>query len=447
MKLDSTRWEAFLERLYRQREFAIKLGLDPIRDALKREAHPHKTHRRILIAGSNGKGETGAFLAAILKAHGLKVGFFSSPHLIDLRERFRVDGQLLSPAEIYQIGDEVLRLYGQPDQARPALTFFELVTLIAARVFAENKVDVALYEVGLGGRLDATNALEPDLSIITGVSLDHTEYLGDTLAAVAAEKAGIFRPDRPAIIGRQGYPEALETLKTLAPAGAKFFAEDFDISPEGCIKIARAQGLAQLKWLPDQPATRRWNAACAAAAAAEFLGALFSPELALLGLSNARWPGRLDQRRLRAAGEAADYTYLFDAAHNPDAAQYLYKELSRRQAYIGAVVCASMRDKDLSGVYTAMLKDVPIFAATLDNERAARPEQIAAALGQKSLAASGPTDQMLERARRAIDRERAGRSADLPEPIILVFGSIYLLGECFQTLGVAPETLRTDISA
>ncbi len=424
-------WSGFVERLYRQSEFAIELGLEAVGEALECEGRPDQTHRIILVAGTNGKGETAAFLSSILQAHGLRVGLYTSPHIIDLRERFRIDGELMAREDVLRLGRAVIERYGDATGARPRLTFFELTTMMAVLGFAEKGVDVGVYEVGLGGRLDATNALDAQASVVTAIGLDHREYLGETLAEIATEKAGIFRADRPATIGRQGHAEALATLRELAPEGATFYGDDFFAEEGG--RLVLSEPNESLRWRSGLAPTRLWNAACAAQSAAQFLGDQFDPDRALQGLEASRWPGRLDARRLVAPGESEPHPYLFDAAHNPDAAQQLFDYVEREQIAVGAVVCAAMKDKDLEGTFERIPADVPVFGVELDAPRAADAERLEAALYAKSLVDVGSAERMLARARQTADASDT----------ILVFGSIYLLGACFEALGIEADTLVT----
>ncbi|MGM0559268.1 MAG: bifunctional folylpolyglutamate synthase/dihydrofolate synthase, partial [Myxococcota bacterium] len=320
-ELDS--WDGFVERLYAQNEFAIKLGLDSMRRALELESSPEKTHGRILVAGTNGKGGTASFLASILQAHGLRVGLYTSPHIMNLRERFRVQGRPLSRSRVHDLGRDVLETYGDPEDGEtPRLTFFELTTLMAARAFRDEEVDVAVYEVGLGGRLDATNALEPELSIITSIALDHQKYLGDDIPSVAREKCGIIRDDAPLVVGRQGHDDALDEIASCAPERSLYYGHDFSVEDQ-TISVLGAEIRPSLRGLA--PETRWWNAACASAAAAEWLGEGFEPTAAEHGLECTYWPGRMDLRRLPDSPRAR--TYLFDAAHNPESARSLFSFL------------------------------------------------------------------------------------------------------------------------
>lgn len=430
---DPAEWEAFIERLYRQNEFAIKLGLDAIDRALALEGRPEESHRIILVGGTNGKGETASFLSSILTAHGFSVGLYTSPHILDFRERFRVDGRLMSRDEVLEHGRYALEHYGEPDGPGPQLTFFELATLMAVRGFAERGVDIGVYEVGLGGRLDATNALPAELSVVTSIALDHKEYLGETFAEVAAEKAGIFRPERPAVIGRQAHREAEQTLRELAPAGATFYGDDFWADEDGALHLSQLD--APLGWMNGLPPTRRWNGACAAEAASRVLADEIDADKFRTGLAGSRWPGRLDFRAIPKADHSRARNYLFDAAHNPDGAEVLFDFIEAGDVRLGAVVCSAMKDKDLEGIFSVLPDDVPVFGAVLDSPRGASAAQLELALRDKALIDIGPTSKML-----AAAQERVGQGG---RDHILVFGSVYLLGECFEELGVDADSLVT----
>jgi dihydrofolate synthase/folylpolyglutamate synthase len=428
-KWSDDKWQAFVERLYRQNEFAIKLGLEAVDEALRLEGRPETSHPAILVGGTNGKGETAAFLSSILAAHGLKVGLYTSPHIMDFRERFRVDGELMSRSEVLELGQGVLARYGEADGPGPQLTFFEITTVMAVLGFAAHDVDVAVYEVGLGGRLDATNALPAELSVVTSIALDHKQYLGETLEEVAAEKAGIFRPTRPAVVGHQAHAAAKETLRKLAPQEASFYGDDFWAEDDGAFVIGGRD--VRIEWRAGLPQTRRWNAACAIQAASRYLGDRLDLDRLREGLDRSRWPGRLDFRSVSGADKTTRQ-FLFDAAHNPDASRSLFDFIADEGIEIGAVVFSAMKDKDLAGVISAMPSDLPVFAVTLESDRGASAEQLQGVIGE-SLVAVGQTAAMLKRA-----QARVGVDTK-----ILVFGSIYLLGECFEQLGVDADSLVT----
>ena len=206
---------------------AYKPGLERVLAMAEAIGSPHLGSgiRYIHVAGTNGKGSTSSTLAAILSAAGYRTGLFTSPHLVDFRERIRIDGM---PIEECAVVDFVERT--RPLIERFSPSFFELTTLMALHHFAEKKVDVAIIEVGMGGRLDSTNIITPELSIVTNISLDHTQFLGSTLEAIAGEKAGIFKPNVPALVG-----EASASLRSVFRAKAELldaplcFAEDSDV--------------------------------------------------------------------------------------------------------------------------------------------------------------------------------------------------------------------------
>lgn len=435
---NSAGWSDFLTKLYDRGEFDIELGLGPMQRALELEGSPQKTHPSILVGGTNGKGETAAFLAAILQAHGLRVGLYTSPHIVDLRERFRVDGVPLGREEILSVGRPVLERYTRDDGPEPSLSFFELTTLMALLAFSRRQVDVAVYEVGLGGRLDATNALDPAVSVVTSIALDHTEYLGETLEDIAREKAGIFRSDRPAVIGRQADAHRRELLEEFAPSDCAVYGRDFEVQDD--VRIELREASFPLKAARSTP-TRSWNAACAAQTACRFLEKDFDEKATRRGLARARWPGRLDVQRLADPADGASsraHPYLFDAAHNRQAARQLFDFIDRNHLNIGAVVCSAMGDKDVEGLFAPIPDHIPVFAAQLESKRGASAEQLSRALNV-SPSSVETTSRSLQRARRTIE------SRGDEEAMILVYGSIYLLGEALASLGIGVNELRTYV--
>ncbi|MFB6374426.1 MAG: folylpolyglutamate synthase/dihydrofolate synthase family protein, partial [Bradymonadaceae bacterium] len=251
------RWRAFCESLSAEAKFGVELGLESMRRALAAEGHPERASTAVLVAGTNGKGGTAAYISGLLQAHGRRVGLYTSPHLIDPAERFRVDGRPLARERIVHHAAPILEAYG--GEGDPALTYFELTTLIATRLFDAMDVDVAVYEVGLGGRLDAVNAIEPSVSAITCIDTDHTAYLGDNLADIAREKCGIARPGRPLIVGRQTHREVYEVFSECAPdADLELYGRDYDDSELDGLAIEEApEPDAGLPW------TKRTNAATA----------------------------------------------------------------------------------------------------------------------------------------------------------------------------------------
>jgi dihydrofolate synthase/folylpolyglutamate synthase len=430
----------FRRRLFAERRFAIELGLGRMRDALERRGHPERRAHAILVAGTNGKGTTACLLANILQAHDLRVGLYTSPHLVSLTERFRIDGVPVAYDEMSAIGASLLEEFGDEDgPAGFALTFFEITTMMATEIFAHSDVDVAIYEVGLGGRLDATNAIEPTLSVVTTLGYDHTDYLGDDLASIAGEKLGIARPDVPLVVGRQEYAEADEALdaQTAPLREVRRYGRDFEVQTLGGAAgpMIRFEGghLALDGLPPHSPvALAGHHAATALEAARIYLDhAVAGPldiECACRGLSRARWPGRFDRR--------ADL--LFDGAHNPDGARWLFDTLAALGIRPRAVCFGAMADKDLAGLVAplrALEPSVPVFGCTLDEDRAADGAQLTAALEGCDVRAVASPSEVL-----AAARATAPSTAGADEPI-LVYGSLYLVGACLEELGLTE--LRT----
>ena len=204
-------YDAAVSYLYNLQKHGIKLGLETMTALIARLGRPDTRYRILHIAGTNGKGSTAAMTAAMLQAAGHRVGLYTSPHLVEFSERIRVDGRMISEADIGRFA-EVVQKAAEPDLSP---TFFECTTAIALQYFAEAQVDVAVLEVGLGGRFDATNVVTPVACAVTTIALDHQEYLGTTLSSVAYEKAGIIKPLVPVVVGRMS-DEARETIEQVA---------------------------------------------------------------------------------------------------------------------------------------------------------------------------------------------------------------------------------------
>lgn len=402
-------WLAFSSRLFDQNLFAIKLGLDNIREALRLEGSPEKRVPAIVVGGTNGKGTTAAYISNILEAHGLKVGLYTSPHLIEVRERFRINGRPASRDLVLRVGSEVLSTYAQPD-SQPCLTFFELTTLMAAKIFAGQNVDVAVYEVGLGGRLDAVNAIEPAITVFTTIDLDHQTYLGNTIQEIASEKADLARPDRPVVIGLQDYPEALEVLKNQAPH-ASVAGQDFPASDDAHRYHVRHQSTAL-------------------EAARIFLKDAFNPNTAEQAIERTHWAGRMD----RILDGKIRGPWLIDGAHNVGGTTQLFQ--ATKPSEIGACVFSAVADKDLEAMLLPLQapewQDIPLYFAQMATKRGSDVGRIQTIIPR--LMFEGDVEATLPAARLT-----AG------EKTVLVFGSLYLVGEAFDVLGITSDDLSTWI--
>ncbi len=423
-------WRAFCDELGAQATFDGELGLEAIQEALAAELHPEMAAPAISVAGTNGKGGTAAFAAGILQAHGRRVGLYTSPHLIDPAERFRIDGHPASRGRILEIGGRVLERYGPGASSAPRLSYFELTTLLATLIFEEHDVDAAVYEVGLGGRYDAVNAIEPTLGVITDIDTDHTEYLGETIDEIAREKGGIARPNRPLILGRQTHRTATETLVETTPARPlEVYGRDFDDSPvRSAFELDAPQRPAPRQTVPW---TKSANAATAFRACAFFLDEEFDHRRALSGIRQTRWPGRFDWRQIPA--ESGGWG-LFDAAHNTGAVETLFDQLPDWTDQFGAIVCGGMADKPLETMFARLSDGPPVWGATLASDRAAGSERLEAAI---------PAEVRRDVLEAPVALQEAARRAGERGEAVLVFGSVYLVGACFEAMGLTAADLTT----
>ncbi|MBV9670727.1 MAG: bifunctional folylpolyglutamate synthase/dihydrofolate synthase [Acidobacteriales bacterium] len=413
-----------------------KFDLEHMRRLVDALGHPERKFPSILIAGTNGKGSTAADLASILTASGLKTALYTSPHLIRVNERIRINGNLISDLEFANLYGEV-QTVAEGLVASGALaampSFFEVVTAMAFCHFAKEKVDIAVLEVGLGGRLDATNVTEPIVSIITDIDFDHQQWLGNTLTEIAHEKAGIMRKDRPVILLPQ-HPEVNRALgeHALSVGARAVNASSFlpDTSP-----TSRAMGEYSLPWegatvRVNSPLRGRhqWrNLALALACARElkahhgFQG--ITAEAMERGIHDVRWPGRF--QRIRKDGRE----YILDVAHNPAGAWSLRSALRDVQAGPATVVFGAMADKDIREIATVLFPIADCVVLTrAATPRAAEPEALAQAAehtGAEFLI-SRDIPHALE-----IARERCRGP-------VVVTGSVYVVGEALAEL--APET-------
>ncbi len=380
-----------LRRLYDLVRFGEKLGLEGPRALDRALGGPVSAAPAILIGGTNGKGSTAAFVEALLRGRGLRTGLFTSPHLSSFCERIRIDGQDIAPARVVDLADRVLTAAAGLGGEVP---FFEIVWGMAALAFAEAAVDFAIWEVGLGGRLDATNVCEPIASAVVTLGLDHTAVLGPDLDAIAREKAPVFRAGRPAFTAARG--EALSALTRALPAGVTLTAIDRDLRPfEGALPLPGAH-----------------QADNAALALALVRAAGLSPDAAHLSL--VRWPGR---------AETVAPGLVLDCAHNPDGARALAAWLRVEAAVPGAppvdLVLGALADKDADGVYAALRPVARNVTLVTPNH----PRALSADVWADRLA--------------AMPGERPGISADVgtalerrdPAARTVVAGSCFLVGE------------------
>jgi dihydrofolate synthase / folylpolyglutamate synthase len=375
----------------------------------------------LTVGGTNGKGSVTAYLDAILNAAGYETGLFTSPHLVRYNERIRVHGREVADAAL-------LSAFAEIDAARDgiSLTFFEWNALAAFVVFARERVDVAVLEVGMGGRLDAVNILDADVAAVVSVGLDHREWLGDTTEAIGAEKAGIFRPGRPAVFGGRQAPRSLVAHAAEVGARLRRLGTDFDYVErvDGWDYVGFGSRRRELP-LPALAGTSQLgNAAVALAVLEATEPALLVPDEAVrTGLRNVRLPGRF--QIVEGAPE-----WILDVAHNREAAQSLAASLAERPCRGRTIaVCGILADKDVEAIVAALQAEVQRWIAVgLDGPRALPPADLA-----RRIRAAG-ADSVV-----AVENVAAGmaqaRLECRPGDRVLAFGSFLTVGPALAWLG------------
>ncbi len=428
-----------------------KFDLAHMRVLLQGLDHPELRFPSVLIAGTNGKGSTAATLSSILRASGLKTGLYTSPHLVRINERIRVNGEEISD-------DEFAALQGEVDGVAEGLveraelpwhpSFFEMMTAIAFEYFARQRVELAVLEVGMGGRLDATNVVEPRVSVITDIALDHQKFLGNTVGEIAREKVGIIRPDGVVVTLPQ-QPEANDVIgNTILEVGARavnavpYVPPVSPGSPEYLVPGTGSGDSRQVYRYPLQvlgeeivvetPLVGRHqlrNMALAIAAAVELNQQGFrniTAESIEKGVRETRWPGRFQVIAARAGWPEM----VLDVAHNPAGAWALRSALSER--YEGRpliFVFGAMRDKAISEMAEILFPQAErVIATRPENPRAASPEEI-----RQAAVRTGVEIEAVEDVQPALERARALANAGT---VVVITGSIYLVGEVMRRIGV-----------
>ena len=418
----SSRIEGIVARLHGLHPRLIDLSLDRLLSLLAKLGHPEQRLPPVIhVAGTNGKGSTCAFLRAIGEAAGLRVHVYTSPHLVRFNERIRSAGELVSDEALAGALEHIERVNdGAP------ITVFEVITAVALYLFAEHPADLCVLEVGLGGRGDATNVISrPAATAITSISLDHRELLGDTLAVIAAEKAGILKPGIPVAIGRQP-PEALETLLSLAAkAGAPVALRDRDwrIEPDATgFRYTDAQGALELP-APSLPGGHQLDNAGIAIAALRACGIDLPARAFAAGLASAEWPARMQLLTGRLAKTLPPGWELWlDGGHNPGAGEVLAEHIAGWSDRPTHLVIGMKQAKDTAATLRPLLAHAAgIWAVAEPGQHLALPvEAIVAASG--GVAKPGPT---IAAALAQIARQ--------PGPArVLICGSLYLAGEVLK---------------
>ncbi|HUR92651.1 MAG TPA: folylpolyglutamate synthase/dihydrofolate synthase family protein [Gemmatimonadaceae bacterium] len=402
------------------------MGLERTRALLALMGDPHHRLKSFHVAGTNGKGSVVASAAALLRSRGLTVATYTSPHLVDFRERIAVDGAMIPEDEVMAFIDR-----WTPDAERLGATFFEVTTALAFDWFARQAVDVAVIETGLGGRLDATNVITPVAAAVTSISLDHTDMLGDTIVQIAMEKSGIFKPGVPAIIGERKGGVARELGNLAAAMGAapivqvakEYIASEVSVGPDGtALTVMRGERLFDVR-TPLIGEHQAWNTTTAIAMV-RAAGSMYSVPLDQCSeaLRTVRLPGRLDRR-----GE-----FIFDVAHNPAGIASLIGALARMGVTRPlAAVVGVLSDKDWRGMLELLAPVVDELILTIPPTAPAsrqwNPELAAVYASTVGAKASSVPDLA---GALALARERGST--------VLVTGSFHTVGDAMSCLQLSP---------
>ena len=421
----------FYARLFHQNERVIKLGLDAIHAALERENHivnyPH-----ILVAGTNGKGQCSALWATALHRAGLQTGLFTSPHLVEFRERMRVNGELVPETEIIEIGNQVLSDFGgESPKSGIALTYFECCLMMALRLYQKKHVQFGVFEVGLGGRLDATNALSPCLSIITSIGLDHTEYLGKDTHQIAREKAGIMRQGCPVVAGRTEVDTLRRESLDRRCASFEALGVDFDWKIQNHRVVLESNlGSLEMHGAENMPDFQRDNAAVALFA---LLRAQQNQSIPRIQeqlpdlIPHTQWVGRMWTCSPPCAQRYGVHQIILDGAHNVDGVK-AFVNAAKKNPLPKALLVNSCADKNIDAMfpcYNAAFQPQNIFIVPIHaTPRAMSPIGYCHRVHLPTTQACHDLDEGLQRAAHAVG----------PHGTLYISGSLYLIGEALQWL-------------
>jgi dihydrofolate synthase/folylpolyglutamate synthase len=423
-----------IDYLFGLQKHGIKFGLSNSRRLMGLMGDPHLRFRSIHIAGTNGKGSTAAFLAGMLLAAGYRVGLYTSPHLVSFTERIRINNVPITEDRVIDLAERVRTRYESLPPAEGGgltPTFFEVTTAMAFTCFAEERVDVAVVEAGMGGRLDSTNVITPMVSVITNIDLEHTEYLGDTIEKIAGEKAGVIKPAVPVVTGA-AQPEALRVIEqTAASAGSPVhrMPNDFGGVPRSAGQEQafdyRGIGMRLADLRIGMRGQHQIGNACLALAAAECIaqGGMAVPDAAIrTGLANAVWEGRLER-----VAERPDI--FLDGAHNPASARVLADAVrDLRQGYRHLVlVIGILMDKDCRGIVSQL-------APLADRVIVTKPRYSRALDIQLLAAEIGAFHRTADAAGNVAEAIGLARQGAAENDLILITGSLYTVGDARAAL-------------
>lgn len=402
-----------------------KPGLERIEALLALCGSPHKVLTTLHVAGSNGKGSTSTMLAATLAESGLKVGLFTSPHLVDFRERIRINGEMVSEAYVIRFVEEMRAK--MPSDLAP--TFFELTTALAFAYFVEEQVDIAVVEVGMGGRLDSTNVIIPLVSVITNVSNDHAQFLGDTLAAIAGEKAGIIKPGVPVVLSRSSVSEVTEVVQ----ARAKELATPLTMADreeeilmytqivDGYKVVTHHFGTLHLPLMGSYQ-IENIGGVLQTLLILQRKGYKITSEALQRGLEKLHYYGLRGRLEVLQSGNP---TVVIDTGHNPDAWAYLSATLEDWQSNGGLVLMIGMAgDKDVRHVVTSFPRDAYYVFCQAQNHRALPATELQTVAQEVGISRSEVVSDIHQAYQVALTRAR-----ELGASKLFVGGSNYVIGE------------------
>jgi dihydrofolate synthase/folylpolyglutamate synthase len=414
-------YQQSLDYLYGLEKFGMIFGLTQVERILEAIGNPHREVQAIHIGGTNGKGSTAAMMASILQKEGYRVGLYTSPHLIRFTERIKVNGKEIEKEEVAALTGW-MRERIEASGITPPFTFFDFTTAMALLYFKQRMVDLAVLEVGLGGRLDSTNVVDPLISIITNIAKDHEEQLGKSILKIAGEKAGIIKKGRP-LITAATQPQVLRLFsKVCREKGAPYFrvGKEFQYVQSGEGKF-NYEGLHRKLWsiylnLFGFHQIINATTALGATEVLEDLGYTVSNDAMIEGLKEVEWPGRLEM-------VCFSPRVVLDGAHNPAGALVLKESLKKEFQYHHLILLIGMmKDKDIESVLHLLAPRANHLILTRPHiDRAAPPTLLKKALGQK-----GKRAEIIEDLKEAIDK---GLAMTKEEDLLCITGSLYTVGE------------------
>ncbi len=438
-----------LSWLFALQRFGINAGLETMLDLTRALGSPEQSFKSVLVGGTNGKGSVARLLAGALSAAGHRTGLYVSPHLQQVGERIAVDGVLASEEELERVLEEV-----RPNAEALGASFFEVITAAALLRFQDLRVEWAVLEVGMGGRLDATNIVEPHLSVVTNVALDHTGVLGDTVEEIAHEKAGIMRAGVPLVTAVTGLPEqvlsdAAQHLEApLLRLGHEFTFSGGHISWEGVSLTLRCPTLLWAPLALSAPLVGRHQLANVAVAAVAALKLEVAPPELQWAFAQTHWPGRLERFSYRGR------RVILDGAHNAEAAQALASALRELEGEVGVLIVGMSREKDSAAIIEALapLARQVIITAASHSPRAFATEELVGkardALSNSTGAAprsggEGKGEVGLSTQATPTAALAAAVAQSAPGQTVVIAGSLFLVGEVRNIMeGKAEETVE-----